>query len=93
MTEALRSRLIRFAINRFPDAQAKMAIRALSGDDPDHDAEWWAERLAKLARLEHWRDLDGVSDDRMRSAHGAASIWRAINQRPAPCRARRKIYA
>jgi hypothetical protein len=44
--------LVEFVLRRFPSEQAEFAVLALMGDDPEHDAEWWAQRIERLIQLE-----------------------------------------
>jgi hypothetical protein len=44
--------LVDFVLRRFPSEQAEFAVLALMGDDPEHDAEWWALRIERLIQLE-----------------------------------------
>jgi hypothetical protein len=44
--------LVEFVLRRFPAQQAEFAVLALMGEDPAHDAEWWAQRIETLIQLE-----------------------------------------
>jgi hypothetical protein len=44
--------LVEFVLRRFPSEQAEFAVLALMGEDPEHDAEWWANRIERLIQLE-----------------------------------------
>jgi hypothetical protein len=44
--------LVEFVVRRFPSEQAEFAVLALMGEDPEHDAEWWANRIETLIQLE-----------------------------------------
>jgi hypothetical protein len=52
MTGEQSQRLFEFVMRRFPPAQAEAAMLALMGEDPEHDAEWWAQRIERLIQLE-----------------------------------------
>ena len=56
--ELLRSKLFRFANDRLHGRQRTEAIAGLLGGDPDpeHNEQFWFDRLDRRMRVEGWQD-------------------------------------
>ena len=49
-------RLFRFAMARFQPAVAQRAVMGLMGEDPDREAAWWHDHLARAMTADGWID-------------------------------------